>query len=363
MTRVLVDLLFYTGKRGGMESYVRNLYRELGTVGSGLEFVGYASTELAASDTSWFPGEMVDSGISGENRISWVRGELAAVPRAARRLGADLIHSPANIGPRRSAVPVVLTVHDLLPFRHPEWVRGPYAPVLRALVRGAARSAARVLTVSRASGDDIERVLGVPPERVDVIPLAGAAPRVPPSDVQRSERLLLSVGNRMPHKNFGMLLEAIALLPDRERPQLVITGSHGDDPLVPIVERLGLTANVRLLGWVPDDELERLYSEASLVVFPTLFEGFGLPVLEAMAHGCPVVCSNLPVLREIGGSAAVYIDPASATGLAHTIRRLLDDPAKRAELSELGRERAAGFTWTAAAVGTARSFQRALEAS
>ena len=363
MTRVLVDLLFFTGTKGGMESYARNLYRELGTIDSGMEFVGYASAELSEMDTSWFPGDVVDSGISGENRISWARGELTAVPRAARRRGADLIHSPANIGPRRSSVPVVLTVHDLLPFRHPEWVPGPYAPVLRSLVRGAARSAARVLTVSRASGDDIERVLGVPRERVDVVPLAGGPHRVPSAAAERSAHLLLSVGNRMPHKNFGMLLEALAQIPERERPQLVITGSHGDDPLAPIVEKLGLTAYVRLLGWVPDDELERLYGEASLVVFPTLFEGFGLPVLEAMARGCPVVCSDLPVLREIGGGAAVYVDPANVTGLAHSIRRLLADPAKLAELSDLGRERAAGFTWTAAALGTVRSFQRALDAS
>ena len=363
MTRVLVDLLFYTGTKGGMESYARNLYRELGTVDSGLEFVGYASSELAAMDTSWFPGDVLDSGISGENRVSWARGELTAVPRAARRHGAALIHSPANIGPRRSAVPVVLTVHDLLPFRHPEWVPGPYAPVLRGLVRGAARSAARVVTVSRASGDDIERVLGVPRERVDVIPLAGGRHPVAPARIERSARLLLSVGNRMPHKNFDTLLEALAQIPERERPHLVITGGHGDDPLTPIVERLGLADHVRLLGWVPDDKLERLYGEAGLVVFPTLFEGFGLPVLEAMAHGCPVLCSDLPVLREIGGGAAVYVDPASVTALAHSIRRLLADPAKLGELSELGRERAAGFTWTATAVGTLRSFQRALDAS
>lgn len=363
MTRILADLLFYTGTKGGMESYARNLYRALGSVAPGLEYVGFASRELAAMDTSWFPGEMVDSGISGESRIAWARGELTAVPGAARRLGADLVHSPANIGPWRSTVPLVLTVHDLLPFRHPEWVPGPYAPALRTLVRRAARSATRVLTVSRASGDDIERELGISEDRVDVIPLAGGPHHLAPAGVERDERLLLSVGNRMPHKNFGTLLEALAQIPRQERPRLVITGSHGDDPLAPVVARLGLTDSVELRGWVTDDELERLYGEAACVVFPTLFEGFGLPVLEAMARGCPVICSDLPVLREIGGGAAVYIDPHSVSGLANSIRRMLADPVKRAELSEFGRERAAGFTWTAAATGTARSFQRALDAS
>ncbi len=362
MSRVLVDLLFFTGRKGGMESYVREVYSRIEPGADGLEFVGLASSELAAADTDWFPGRIVDSGISGEDRIAWARGELFGVARFARRLGADLIHCPANLGPAWSRVPVVLTVHDLLPFRHPEYVPGAYSRVLRTMIRLAARGARRILTVSAASRGDIVRYLRVPSTRIDVVPLAGQDQDLDanPTPLPRLPRQLLAVGNRMPHKNFPLLLEALALLPEVTRPQLVVTGSHGDDPLAPAVARLGLEPWVSLRGWLHPDELDRLYAESSLIVFPTLFEGFGLPVLEAMSRGCPVVCADIPVLHEVGGDAAVYVSPHDAAGLAATISGLLDDPAELARRSTSGRDRARTFSWSATARGTVASLQRAL---
>ena len=240
MRRVLVDLLFYTGTKGGMESYAREVYSRLSPDDPDLEYVGLASRELAATDTSWFPGRVVDSGISGEDRVAWARGELFSLGGAARRHEADLVHCPANFGPWRSGVPVVLTVHDLLAFRHPEYVPGAYSRVLRWMIRVAARRASRILTVSRASRDDIVRYLGVPAERVVVTPLAGSRPGGDDADagagagaIERREASLLAVGNRMPHKGFETLLEALARIDADERPRLTITGSHGDDPLAP----------------------------------------------------------------------------------------------------------------------------------
>ncbi|TFC68483.1 glycosyltransferase family 1 protein [Cryobacterium sp. TMT2-4] len=362
MSRVLVDLLFYTGRKGGMESYVREVYGRIEPDAGGIEFIGLASSELAGSDTSWFPGEIVDSGISGENRIAWARGELVTVARAARRLRADLVHCPANLGPVWSRVPVVLTVHDLLPFRHPEYVPGVYSRILRTMIRVAAHGARRVLTVSVASAEDIVRYLRVPAARIDVVPLAGKDPAANPDPVPlpRLPGRLMAVGNRMPHKNFPLLLEALALVPAESRPQLVITGSHGDDPLAPAVTRLGLEAWVSLRGWLSTEELDRCYAESSLIVFPTLFEGFGLPVLEAMSRGCPVVCSDIPVLHEVAGDAAVYVTPQDAAALAATLSRLLDDPAELARLSAQGRDRARAFSWAKTALDTLASFQRAL---
>ena len=364
MSRVLVDLLFYTGRKGGMESYVREVYGRIEADADGIEFIGLASSELAGSDTSWFPGEIVDSGISGENRIAWARGELVSVARAARRLRVDLVHCPANLGPAWSPVPVVLTVHDLLPFRHPEYVPGAYARILRTMIRVAAHGARRVLTVSVASAEDIVRYLRVPASRVDVVPLAGQNPAASPdaAPLPRLPGRLLAVGNRMPHKNFPLLLEALALVPAESRPHLTITGSHGEDPLAPVVAGLGLEPWVSLRGWLSAGELDRLYAESSLIVFPTLFEGFGLPVLEAMSRGCPVVCSDIPVLHEVAGEAAVYVAPRDAAALAATLSRLLDDPAELARLSGLGRERARTFSWERTARDTVASFQRALSA-
>ncbi|MGO4105220.1 glycosyltransferase family 4 protein [Leifsonia sp. YAF41] len=360
MTRILVDLLFFTGKKGGMESYVREVYTHIAPSSTEFEFVGLASSELAAMDTSWFPGEIVDSGISGENRIAWARGELFSVARFARRLKADLIHCPANLGPLRSRVPVALTVHDLLPFRHPEYVPGAYSRILRAMIRLGARTASRLLTVSEASKADIVGILKIAPSRIDVIPLAGSSKQYEPSQSKRMPNQILSVGNRMPHKNLELLLAAVALIPASERPQLVVTGSHGIDPLTRVVSELGLERWVSLRGWLSATELEDLYASATLFVFPSLFEGFGLPVIEAMARGCPVLCSDIPVLREVGVDAVAYVDPHSASSLAGRITELVHDDTARDELARRGRDRAALFSWGRAADETVQSFRRAL---
>jgi glycosyltransferase involved in cell wall biosynthesis len=359
--RVLVDLLFFTGKKGGMESYVREVYRNIDPASDGVELIGFASTELAAAGAPWFPGTLVDSGISGENRVAWARGELIAVSRAARRMHADVIHCPANLGPVRSRVPVVLTVHDLLPFRHPQYVPGAYAGILRSLIRFAARSAHHLVTISEASRGDIARYLRVPPGRIDVIPLAGSPVGGTDAGVQqRGTGEVLAIGNRMPHKNFGALIEALARIPEAARPHLTITGSHGDDPLAPIVDRLELGKWVSLRGWLSDEELESLYRTSTVLAFPTLFEGFGLPALEAMARGLPVLASDLPVLREVAGDAAEYVDSADVGALADALVRLLEDPTRLQRMSELGFRRAAEFSWRQTAVATLASFQRAL---
>ncbi|TFD29206.1 glycosyltransferase family 4 protein [Cryobacterium lyxosi] len=356
---ILVDLLFFTGKKGGMESYVREVYSRMPREDAGVRFIALASNELAASDTSWFPGDVIDSGISGENRIDWARGELFSVAGFAHRRGAALIHCPANLGPLYSRIPVVMTIHDLLPFRHPEYVPGAYSLILRTLIRLGARTARRVLTISKASRTDIRRYLRIKRTPVDVISLAGETLGTGATPSRRTDQLL-AVGNRMPHKNFLTLLEALALLPEYTRPRLVITGSHGDDPLTPLVTHLELEEWVTLRGWLTAEELDALYAESALFVFPTLFEGFGLPVLEAMAHGCPVLCSDIPVLHEVAGNAAVYVDSHDAAQLADVIGGLLGSPEELSRLAAAGLERATEFTWDRTAQQTLASFQRVL---
>ncbi|MDJ0337572.1 glycosyltransferase family 1 protein [Cryobacterium sp. PH31-O1] len=358
---ILVDLLFFTGKKGGMESYVCEVYSRLPSEDAGVRFIALASSELAAGDTSWFPGDVIDSGISGENRVAWARGELFSVAGFAHRRRASLIHCPANLGPLHSRVPVVMTIHDLLPFRHPEYVPGAYSLILRILIRLGARTARRVLTISAASRTDIRRYLHIKRTPVDVIPLAGETRGTATPTVARRTDQLLAVGNRMPHKNFSTLLAALALLPEQTRPHLVISGSHGDDPLTPLVRDLGLQKWVSLRGWLTPEELDTLYAESTLFVFPTFFEGFGLPVLEAMAHGCPVLCSDIPVLREVAGDAAGYVDAHDAARLADSIGELLSSPTKLARLATTGLARAKEFTWDRTAQQTLESFQRVLK--
>ena len=180
MPRVLVDLLSYTGTKGGMETYARELYRALGPIASDYEFIGYMSSEGYHLDRSWFPGRTIDSGISGEKRVIWALGELFAVSRAATRHGADLIHSPALLGPMKSRVPTVITMHDLLYFSHPELMTtGIYTGPVKWMEKRTSRNAARILTISQAS-PAIETYLGVDPDRIDLVPLAGT--RAPGAD-------------------------------------------------------------------------------------------------------------------------------------------------------------------------------------
>ncbi|MDQ1552727.1 MAG: hypothetical protein QOD50_2149 [Actinomycetota bacterium] len=362
MPHVMVDLLSYTGTKGGMETYARELYRELQHTTSEFTFVGLASSEGYLLDSSWFPGEMVNSGISGENRFDWARGELFGVSRWAKRLRADLIHCPATLGPARSSIPAVLTMHDMLYFSHPEYMSTPlYTEPVKWMEKRAARNASRILTDSESSAREILKYLKVDPARLEVVPLAGTVtgPLTNRRSARRSD-LLIAVGNRRPHKNFEGLIRALALVDEPVRPTLVVTGSRGDDPLLPVVRELGLERWVDLRSWVSPEELDELYATASALVMPSFEDGFCLPALEAMLVGLPVMLSGIPVYREVGGDAAVYFDPTDIRSIAEAITRVVTDEALRKTLTTDGYIQTARFTWAKVAAQTLDGFRVAL---
>ncbi len=355
---IAVDLVFFTGKKGGAETYVRGVFPALAAAHDDLRFVGIGNRELAANPPDWFPGEVVPLPVSGENRVQWALAEAFAVAVKARSIKADLLHCPANFGPSVRLLPTLVSVLDVLPIKHPEWVPGGRAKAVQLLSRASARAATRIHTISDASADDIVALLGRSRSDIDMIHL-GADQVEQGKRVERTGRpYVLTGGNRMPHKNHGRLLEAWASIPAAERPKLVITGSHGDDPLAPLVRDLGLEDDVDLHGWVTADELADLYEGASAYVFPTLFEGFGLPVVEAMARGCPVVGSDIPVLREVGGDDMVYVDPYDPASIAAGVRKVVADPALRDALSAAGLKRAAQFTWQRTADAHAEVYRK-----
>ena len=362
MPRVLVDLLQSTGTKGGIEVYARELYTAIGGIDSDFEFVAFASRELAAAGTSWFPGEVVDSGISGENRLTWAAGELFAVSRAARRLGAHLIHGPAMFGPLRSSVPVVISVHDLLYFSHPELMQTKLftGPVKWMEKRGAA-NASRLITISEYSASAIRRYLKFPDERVDVIPLAPRTQATGLSDLRtRRPDLFLAMGQRSPYKNFETIVRAWAELKPDERPRLVITGGQGDDPLVPLVRELGLEDSVDLKTWVSTEELGELLATATALIDSTLASGFSMPTLEAMNVGLPVLLADTEVFREVGGDAADYFVAGDPVSLAAAVHTLSEDRSRQMELTQRGLERAARFSWQKVATETLASFEKVL---
>ena len=371
--RVGLDLLYLVpGETGGRETYVRELVPAMLACEPALEFVAFvgrdAGPELAAA-----LGDRVRAvalPVCARNRVRWAIGELALVGAAARRARLELVHAPANFAPPWGPFRRVVTIHDLQYRALPEML----SPLARAgtagMLRLAARGAHRVIVESHAAADEIVAGLGVARERIDVIPGgAGSTPageRPEPGELRRRHGLgeravVLCPASNLPHKNLPALVAALALLDPAARPVLVLCGRGTDAPALSELARAsGIADDVRGLGSVGAAELDGLYALAGCVALPTRYEGFGMPVLEAMARGVPVACSDLPVLREVAGPAALYFDPRSPAEIAAAIARLLGDGDLAARLRALGDARAAGFSWAAAAQATLESYRRAL---
>jgi glycosyltransferase involved in cell wall biosynthesis len=358
------------GESGGRETHARELTRALAKTRPELRLTSFVGRDVAG-DPLWSEvGRVVALPVSARSRPQWAWAELAGVPVAAARAGVDLLHSPANLGPVGGPFARVLTLHDLLYRRHPELLTRVMRWGTGVLLPAAARRAHRVLTVSRASRDEIVAELGIPREGIDVVPNGVASPRPGDAEVARAllradgRRIALAVASDLPHKNLGALLHGLALVPREERPLLALAGHGTDGPrLREQALSLSLAEDVRPLGAVTQGQLENLYSAAELLVSATRYEGFGIPLVEAMARGVPVACSDLPVLREVAGDAACWLDPDEPATVAAALRRVLGDEAEAARLRERGLARARRFSWEAAAEATAASYEAALSAS
>ncbi len=368
------DLLFLApGASGGRETYARELLRELRALRGDLRITTFVNRDTAAAGPGFWsePADrvVVLPRVTPERRAAWAAGEIAALPRAAARAGVDVLHAPANFGPWSGPFARVLTVHDVLWRVLPELQPRAVTLSTDALIRPAARRAHAVITVSDASRRALVRELGVREERVAVVPNGVVLPAPGAGDGARARArlglggraLALAVGSALPHKNLPALLDGLAAMPAAERPLLALAG-HGTDgeALRGHARELGVEDDVALLGAVGADELEDLYAAAAVLVTTTLHEGFGLPVLEAMARGVPVAATDLPVLREVAGNDAVWLDPQRPETIAGALRRVLGDPALAETLRARGRKRVAGFSWRAAAEATARCYERAL---
>jgi glycosyltransferase involved in cell wall biosynthesis len=366
-----LDLLYLDpGATGGMETYARALVPLLPAAVPEARFTVFAGRELAAEwrTAPWHPHiRLVALPVSSSTRIVRTAAQQSIVAVAARRARVDLLHSLGNIAPLIGPRGVV-TMHDLIYLRHPETTSGLLAKGLGQLAPAVARRAARIIAVSQATADDLRELLGVPAAKIDVVPsgpgLAPDATPTPEAELRASlglgpGPLVLSVSARRPHKNLARLIEAIGRV---DGAQLVLPGypTAFDDDLREVARRVGAADRVHLCGWIDDGQLEGLYAAATCLAFPSLAEGFGLPILEAMARGLPVACSSVSALPEVAGDAALLFDPYNIEAIAGAIAALLDDAALRARLAQRGRARAASFTWELAAAGTAASYARAL---
>jgi glycosyltransferase involved in cell wall biosynthesis len=373
-----LNLVFLVpGETGGMETYARELVEALVTVAPDVRLTAFVNREAAeARDGPWcdlIPAVTVP--VRARNRVQWVRGEQELVPRLAAGAGVDLVHSLGSTAPGWGRFRRVSTIHDLHYRTVPEAHFGMRSLGMRVLVPLSARRAHRVITDSQTVRAQLLDLLRLPPEKVDVVPLGiGRSRRSEPlaeGELRRrlgvgdDDPLLLSVSAKRPHKNLAALLDALALLEPDRRPVLVLPGypTEHEADLRRRAAALGVDGRTRFLGWVDGAELEGLYASAAGFVFPSLSEGFGLPVLEAMSRGVPVACSGVGAVAEVAGEAALRFDPTSPRAIADALERLLTDQAEADRLREAGRARAAGFTWEQTARGTLESYRRALGAS
>ena len=370
-----VNALFLEPRMGGIETYVRRLIPALLKQRPELRvsmYVNQLGRDLLSAEP-WADGvELVTHGHLGIRGARAV-GEALLLDRAARRRGCELLLSVALTAPLRPSVPSVVMVADVTWLREPRAVPAATRALWRSLVIPAARRARRLIAISEVARNEIAEDFRVPIERIDVIPLGpGSNGTVEPTGERELRRrlgfgdgpMILAVSAFLAHKNVGRLVDALpairASVPDAV---LALPGNWTTlrDEVEARCEALGVRDAVAFPGWVDAADLEGLYRAASCFVLPSLREGFGLPVLEAMRRGVPVACSNASAVPEVAGDAALLFDPRRTEAIAEAVTAILRSEDLAGELAEKGRKRAALFTWARTAKQTLATFQRALQ--
>ncbi len=310
---------------------------------------------------------------STESPLGRIRVEQLETPGLLRGLHTDLYHGLAFVAPLRAPCPTVITVHDLSFITRPQTHKRFNRIYLALFTRLSCRRAQRVITVSEWTKRDVVNLLGVDPARVDAIPL-GVNPRFHPlpmpevSAFQQANHIgaqtIFFLGSLEPRKNLLALIEAFhEVLARTPQAELIVGGSLGWKyaPLFERVRTLGLEGKVRFLGPVAAEDLPRWYNACTVFAYPSLYEGFGLPALEAMACGTPVVTSNVTSLPEVVGEAAISVSPTDTHALAQGLGRVLADEDLRLSMREQGLRRAGMFTWQRTAERTLEVYLRTLK--
>jgi glycosyltransferase involved in cell wall biosynthesis len=364
--RIAIDARLWGEPRSGIGRYTRSLVAALVARCPDVRWVLYL--DRPATD---LPAGAEVRCLRQPRRLVWT---LWAAGRDLARRPVDLFHGVTGFElPAAGRTRLVTTVHDLVPLRLPRLVPVRHRWAVRLLLPGALRRASRVIAVSDATRRELLARYRLPPDRIVVVPEAadpGFAAATPDDAGRVRTRYglagpyVLFVGLQEPKKNLGVLLEAVARLKRAGAwpgARLAVAGAAGwgELALEARVARLGLDGVVRFLGPVPDADLPGLYAGAAAFAFPSLWEGFGLPVLEAMAAGAPVVASRRGAIPEVAGDAAVLVEPEAAP-LAEALGRVLADEGLRDRLSAAGRERARGFSWERAARETLAVYRAAL---
>ena len=353
-----------------MEIAARALIPALRHVAPGVRLTAFVGRDASGVDLGI---EQVVVPLHARRRAEWVLAEQAWLPRLAARARCDLVHSLGGTAPARGRFARVVTVYDLTFARVPQAHFGVNALGMRMLVPLAARRSHRVIVPSRATAEHLRQWLPPVSEKIDVVELGpGRAPGPATAAAELRRRfhlgqrtVVVSLAAKRPHKGLEKLLEALRAIDESRRPVLVLSGSPTpyERQLRERIDALGLAHDVRVLGWLSNEDVDGLLAASAGLVLPSLSEGFGFPVLEAMARGVPVACSDREPLRDIAGGAALLFDPQEPAAIASALEVLIGDRAVTEQLVAAGRARAGEFSWRRTAGQTLESYERALSAA
>jgi glycosyltransferase involved in cell wall biosynthesis len=366
--RIGVNALYLIpGHVGGTEIYLRNLLRALAEHDRTNDYFVFTNFETRDLNVIGERMHVRPQDLRATNRPMRLIWEQTQLPMAAHSLRLDCMLNAGFTAPIITACPNVTVFHDLQHKRHPEHFRWFDLPAWEFFLWAAARRSRVLIADSEATRNDIVRFYSVGQERIHIVHL-GVEEEFFRIAEQRStpEPFLLCASTLHPHKNLDRLIRAFDQF-RRVRPEfkLVITGVRGfaAGPIQTLITELGGADSVELKGWIPRAELYDLFRRAHAFVYPSTFEGFGLPVIEAMAAGVPLACSDIEPLRTLTADAALRFDPANTDALLRAMEQVAADSGLRASLSRAGRARAKQFTWEACASGTLAAIHAAIEVS
>jgi glycosyltransferase involved in cell wall biosynthesis len=365
--RIGINALYLLpGKVGGTETYIRNLVRNLLEVERDNTYVIFINKESMGIFPESDPRvKIILCPIAATNRPLRILWEQFILPFQVRRHKVDVLLSAGMTSPFVCPVPSVLVIYDLQHVNQPQNTPGLYRFFLKTIIYLSAKTSDGVITISEQVKRDIVRYYGIGADKISVthlavnhelfFPLGSDNPESVRTKYNLPERYLLYAAALLPHKNHARLLPAFKeIIKEMPGTKLVLTGAweKGQDTIASLIADLGLEKDVIMLGWLPLEDMPAIYRNAELFVYPTLHEGFGLPILEAMASGVPVVCSRIEPLIEIAGSAALLVDPYDQSAVAEGILSVLKVRTLRMGLIEAGILRAKTFSWERTAIDT-----------
>ncbi len=371
--RIGINLLWMLPGVGGSETHVRGLIGGLAAIDPANSYLLFTNRENHGGFEGCganFARELCDfSAVSRPRRIAW---EQTRLPGMAARAGLDVLHSPGYTGSLMARCAQVVTIHDCHPWAIPQSAKGTRRSILKLLTKATARVAEAIVAVSEFSAREIADRLRVARAKIFVVHNAPAS-RLPvdhsewPGLARRlgiSQNYVMAFSSAAPHKNIDGLIRAFAMVSPSVDRQLVVVGripANGQSPGV-LARRLGIEKSVLVTGYLTNLQVQTVLDHASALVFPSIYEGFGIPVLEAMNAGVPVVCSDRGALPEVAGSAALYFDPSTPDRIADAIQRIIADEPLRRSLIAAGHENVKKFSWRRAARETLEVYQRVARA-